>query len=264
MVVTDHPSLCNELLPWLSSSPGYGNFPALIEMRPISLSSFGLNNGPPFLSPFSSSICQVLNDFSIAKPVQNQVPAAEECGLTCFGFLKSLANPCNWGGAGQGFLGELRQMLRDENRLIDSYAALDINDPGGLDLDFDDEPTDTVNHHLALVGRLITEKIVKFPFMRDTMASVWRHRMGVAAKDLSNNIFLFQFFHELDVLRVLNDGPWSFEQSLLVLARAQPNIPPPVTPLDTADFWIQIHELPLGFFSEKSAAAIGNFIGEYL
>lgn len=100
--------------------------------------------------------------------------------------------------------------------------------------------------------------------MRDTMASVWRPRMGVAAKDLSNNTFLFLFFHDIDMLRVLNDGPWSFEQSLLVLAKAQPNIPPTVTPLDTADFWIQLHDLPLGFYSEKSVTAIGNFIGEFL
>nr|GMD19963.1 uncharacterized protein LOC109173053 [Ipomoea batatas] len=35
-------------------------------------------------------------------------------------------------------------------------------------------------------------------------------------------------------------------------------------PLDTADFWVQLHDLPLGFFSEKAAKAIGNFIGEYL
>lgn len=96
------------------------------------------------------------------------------------------------------------------------------------------------------------------------MATVWRPRMGVAAKDLSNNTYLFQFFHELDLQRVLNDGPWSFEQSLLVLAKAQPDIPPTATPLETADFWIQIHDLPLGFFSEKAVMAIGNFIGDFL
>nr|GMD01183.1 uncharacterized protein LOC109173053 [Ipomoea batatas] len=84
------------------------------------------------------------------------------------------------------------------------------------------------------------------------------------AKDLSNNTFLFQFFHDIDMLRALNDGPWSFEQNLLILAKAQPNIPPAITPLDTADFWIQLHDLPLGFYSEKSVTAIGNFIGEFL
>ncbi|XP_019177857.1 PREDICTED: uncharacterized protein LOC109173053 [Ipomoea nil] len=96
------------------------------------------------------------------------------------------------------------------------------------------------------------------------MAAVWRPRMGVAAKELLNNTYLFQFFHDIDMQRVLNDGPWFFEQNRLVLAKTQPDIPPMVIPLNIADFWIQIHDLPLGFFSEKSISAIGNFIGEFI
>jgi len=68
----------------------------------------------------------------------------------------------------------------------------DVNDLdiGGLDLGFDDETEDTINFRYTLVGRLITEKIIKFPFMRDTMATVWRPVKGVAAKELSNNTSL--------------------------------------------------------------------------
>ncbi|XP_019154535.1 PREDICTED: uncharacterized protein LOC109151078 [Ipomoea nil] len=100
--------------------------------------------------------------------------------------------------------------------------------------------------------------------MRDTMATFWRPIRGVAAKELSNNTFLFQFFHEIDMNRVLENEPWSFEQNLLVLARVQPEIPPSSMPLDTAEFWVQLHDLPLGFFSERSAKAIRNFIGEFI
>nr|GLL27465.1 uncharacterized protein LOC109173053 [Ipomoea trifida] len=35
-------------------------------------------------------------------------------------------------------------------------------------------------------------------------------------------------------------------------------------PLDTADFWIQVHDLPLGFLLEKSFKSIGDFIGQFL
>nr|GMD95355.1 uncharacterized protein LOC109151078 [Ipomoea batatas] len=34
--------------------------------------------------------------------------------------------------------------------------------------------------------------------------------------------------------------------------------------LDMADFWVKLHDLPLGFFSEKSFKAIRNFIGEFI
>lgn len=30
------------------------------------------------------------------------------------------------------------------------------------------------------------------------------------------NMFLFRFFHKLDMLRVLDDGPWTFNQQVLV------------------------------------------------
>ncbi|XP_019172069.1 PREDICTED: uncharacterized protein LOC109167503 [Ipomoea nil] len=151
--------------------------------------------------------------------------------------------------------------------LEEAYAALDINaddESDGLDLGFEEDVDPITDFSLTLVGRLMTDKIVKFAFMRDTMAAVWRPRMGVAAKELINNTYLFQFFHDIDMQRVLEDGPWSFEQNLLALAKVQPDIPPIVTPLDTANFWVQLHDLPLGFFSEKTFAAIGNFIGEFI
>nr|GMD36157.1 uncharacterized protein LOC109167503 [Ipomoea batatas] len=134
----------------------------------------------------------------------------------------------------------------------------------GLDLGFDDETDAVDDFRFTLVGRIMTEKIVKFTFMRDTMASVWRPRYGIAAKDLQNNTFLFQFFHELDMQRALEDGPWSFEQNLLVLSKIHPGMPPASMPLDTTEFWVKIHDLPLGFFSKKYAKAIGNFIGAYV
>lgn len=142
-----------------------------------------------------------------------------------------------------------------------SYAALDeINDDetDGLELEQSDDL------RFSLVGRFITDKTVKFLFMRDTMATVWKPVKGMAAKEIAHNTFLFQFFHDLDVKRVLDDGPWAYEQSLLVFARIQPDVSPLSMQIDTAEFWIQIHDLPTGFFSEKSAKAIGDFIGKFI
>lgn len=31
------------------------------------------------------------------------------------------------------------------------------------------------------------------------------------------NIFLFKLFHDLDVKRVLEDGPWTFNQQVLLI-----------------------------------------------
>ncbi|KAK6164785.1 hypothetical protein DH2020_001649 [Rehmannia glutinosa] len=40
--------------------------------------------------------------------------------------------------------------------------------------------------------------------MQNRLASLWRHVKGIFIKELSGHIYLFQFFHQLDLQRVLN------------------------------------------------------------
>ncbi|XP_031106836.1 uncharacterized protein LOC116011413 [Ipomoea triloba] len=112
-----------------------------------------------------------------------------------------------------------------------------------------------------IVGRLVTNKPTKFAFLKDTMASVWQPLMGMNARELQPHLYLFRFFHEKDVLRVMEDGPWSFEQSLLILKRVVPPEVPESVNLNSTDFWVQIHSLPVGLRSEAILSAMGNFIG---
>nr|GMC47127.1 uncharacterized protein LOC112498821 [Ipomoea batatas] len=51
-----------------------------------------------------------------------------------------------------------------------AYASLEINEEEteGLELEQSDDL------RFSLVGRFLTDKTVKFPFMRDTMATVWK------------------------------------------------------------------------------------------
>ncbi|XP_019150968.1 PREDICTED: uncharacterized protein LOC109147766 [Ipomoea nil] len=44
----------------------------------------------------------------------------------------------------------------------------------------------------------------------------------------------------------------------------QPNIPLLAMSFNHAEFWVQLHDLPYGFYSEKTAKAIGNHIGTYV
>lgn len=118
-----------------------------------------------------------------------------------------------------------------------------------------------VETEFFLVGRLVTEKPTKFTFLKDTMASVWRPMKGLNARELQPHLYLFRFFYDKDVARILEDGPWSFEQSLLILKQITPPEDPESVVLDTAGFWVQLHGLPTGYRSEAVLCAMGNFIG---
>lgn len=117
---------------------------------------------------------------------------------------------------------------------------------------------------LVLVGKLATNKPVKFNVLKDTLALVWRPGKGMAVDEVAPNLYVFRFFHEVDLKRIIEDGPWSFENNLLLLSRMKPNTTPHETPLYQAEFWVQIHKLPANFFTEKFAEMIGNVVGEFI
>lgn len=76
-------------------------------------------------------------------------------------------------------------------------------------------------YYLCLVGRCLTHSVVHFPSLRNTLADLWHPIRGICISDLGEKWFLFQFFHEVDIQRVLMGTPWFFNNHLLLLHRSQ-------------------------------------------
>lgn len=117
---------------------------------------------------------------------------------------------------------------------------------------------------LCLVGRFLTDRCIHSHIMKERMSEVWRPVKGVSIKDVSPGIFLFQFFHKLDMEKVLGGGPWTFDNHALVLERMKMRIPLQAISLNHVDFWVQVHNLPIGFMTELVGKLLGNYIGEFL
>lgn len=100
--------------------------------------------------------------------------------------------------------------------------------------------------------------------MQHTMAALWKPGKGIFMKELDSNLYLFQFFHEIDVKRVLEGSPWSFNKRALEMARLQVGENPRCVDLNSLELWVQIHDLRAGFMSEKILQGIGNYIGRYV
>lgn len=114
------------------------------------------------------------------------------------------------------------------------------------------------------MGRILTDKVINFPDMKNTMASLWHPGKGVCIKDLSPTLFLFQFFHEVDVKRVLESRLWTFDQHMLILKWLKENEQPQNFLLRFTSFWIQIYNMLIGFMSGKILKDIGNYIGTFM
>ncbi|XP_031104042.1 uncharacterized protein LOC116007477 isoform X3 [Ipomoea triloba] len=147
--------------------------------------------------------------------------------------------------------------------VADQCADLTIEDEetGGLEAPY----TDVVHvESWDLVGRFITDRNIKFDHMQQVMASTWRPLMGVRILSLDENLFLFQFPHVKDMQRVIDDGPWSFENNILVCKQVQLGIRPEDVGLDKVAFWVQVHDLPAIYASPEFIACIGGYVGTFI
>ena len=64
--------------------------------------------------------------------------------------------------------------------------------------------------------------------------------------------------------RVLDGGPWTFDNFHLVLHHYKPGDIPATIPLNHFAIWVQVHELPVGCMSERIGIQLGNAIGEFV
>ncbi|XP_019180235.1 PREDICTED: uncharacterized protein At4g02000-like [Ipomoea nil] len=141
--------------------------------------------------------------------------------------------------------------------------SLAVEETGGLEApDVQAIPDATIHHNL--VGRFLSDRQVRFEHMQQVFASIWRPVMGMYALALTDDLYLFQFPHAKDLQRVIDDGPWSFENQLLVCDRVPDGIRPEEVPLDSVSFWVQIHGLPAMYASADFIAKIGNYVGSFV
>ena len=61
---------------------------------------------------------------------------------------------------------------------------------------------------LCQMGRFLSNKQIKLNYMSNMIASAWRPVCGITFKDIGEGCYLFRFYHELDLQRTLDNGPW--------------------------------------------------------
>lgn len=71
--------------------------------------------------------------------------------------------------------------------------------------------------------------------------------------DLREKRFTFRFYYEVDIDKVLNGVPWTFNNHLLILHKLRDGEDPLGVPLFHIVFWVQIHDLPNGMYMEAMA-----------
>lgn len=102
-----------------------------------------------------------------------------------------------------------------------------------------------VDVRFCLVGRFINEGLVMS--MQHTLALLWRPGKGGWVKNIDVNLYVFQFYHELDIKRVIIGSPWTFNRQVLLIARMHIEEAPREVRLNKVDLWVQVYDMRYGF-----------------
>lgn len=155
-------------------------------------------------------------------------------------------------------------MAHHKASLKDMYANLTLADEEEEGLVLGREDIAEAKKTFVLVGKFLTDKNINFSAMQNVITSLWKPKEGMEIHDLGGFRYSFVFYHKMDLQKVVEEGPWSFEQSMLVMKQLKNNEDPHLVQLQEADIWVQVYDLPHGFASENILKSVGASIGQYI
>ncbi|MBA0556647.1 hypothetical protein Golob_026728 [Gossypium lobatum] len=74
-------------------------------------------------------------------------------------------------------------------------------------------------YQYCLVGYFLIASVVHFQAVRNAMENLSHPLRGVLISDLGEKHYLFKFYHKVDIDRVVNEPPWTFNNHLLLFHR---------------------------------------------
>ena len=95
-----------------------------------------------------------------------------------------------------------------------------------------------------------------------TFKPLWKADSGFTVSKEGSHTALFIFYNKEDVDRVLSSEPWSFDKYLVVLERYERQTPLEELKFDKASFWVQVHNIPIGYRNKSVTKHICEAIGQ--
>ncbi|PPE00461.1 hypothetical protein GOBAR_DD02511 [Gossypium barbadense] len=106
-------------------------------------------------------------------------------------------------------------------------------------------------YQFFLVGRCLTDSVVHFPSLHNTMGDLWHPIGGICITELGEK-------------RVTAGTPWFFNNHLLILQSIAEGENPAVMELKFTEFWLQVHDLLPGSMNDSMAKQFGNVCGKFI
>ena len=136
-----------------------------------------------------------------------------------------------------------------------SYLTLPDQEGSGLRLTIDEAAPE-----LTLAAKCLTKRALNIEAIANTFNPLWRSKNRFKVTKEDYHIVLFTFDNE-EMEKILSTEPWSFDKHLMILQRYEKDIDLCDMNFNMVNFWIQVHDIPVRFRTQKVAEKIYEAIG---
>ncbi|XP_075670035.1 uncharacterized protein LOC142639783 [Castanea sativa] len=138
-----------------------------------------------------------------------------------------------------------------------SHFTLDNEEEYGAEVP---KPLEETMHQLA--SRFFTKRTLNVESVARTFKPLWKPTSELKIRDLGENILPFEFTDALDLARVLEFEPWTFDKNIVAFKQVTNVEEVPLVEFSRVNFWVQLHDLPQRSLNQATGKAIGNTIGK--
>ncbi|XP_030970537.1 uncharacterized protein LOC115990909 [Quercus lobata] len=114
---------------------------------------------------------------------------------------------------------------------------------------------------LTLLGRFLTTRPYNQRAAKALLRTVWKLGNDLRIVDMGEGLFQFRFKLESQLTWVLNNGPWSFDNILLVLRRWERGMTTNSVIFSALPIWVQVWGLPFDLMNEEAGSENGKGLG---
>ena len=115
-----------------------------------------------------------------------------------------------------------------------------------------------------ITTKFLTKRALNIDAIAKTFIPLWRSKNGFRVGHLGDHRVLFVFDKKMEVDKVLQSEPWTFDKHLVVMERYDTNSSIDELKLDRTSFWVQVHSLPIKFMNVRAAEKICEVLGRVI
>ncbi|KAG8377628.1 hypothetical protein BUALT_Bualt08G0052800 [Buddleja alternifolia] len=115
----------------------------------------------------------------------------------------------------------------------------------------------------VVFGLILSGSRFNFNAFKETTLTAFKPRKRIDFEKLDNGRFLLNFESPNDLDKVLEGGPWCYDNDLVILKLLLENDDPLSVPLWWVDFYVLAKGLSISKMTEDMASFIGNSLGQF-